>query len=42
MTDGTGTKTYQYNQLSLLIETLQFTGLSGSFTITYEYNLQVR
>jgi YD repeat-containing protein len=40
MTDGTGSKTYQYNQLSQLTsETRQFTGLSGSFTLSYEYNL---
>ena len=40
MTDGTGTKTYQYNQLSQLTsETRQFVGLTGSFTLSYEYNL---
>jgi YD repeat-containing protein len=40
MTDGTGNRTYQYNQLSQLTsETRQFTGLSGSFTLSYEYNL---
>jgi YD repeat-containing protein len=40
MTDGTGTRTYQYNQLSQLTsETRQFSGLSGSFALSYEYNL---
>jgi YD repeat-containing protein len=40
MSDDTGTTTYQYNQLSQLTsETRQFTGLSGSYTISYEYNL---
>lgn len=40
MTDDAGTKTFQYNQLSQLTsETRQFTGLSGSFTLSYEYNL---
>ncbi|HEU4769410.1 MAG TPA: DUF4214 domain-containing protein, partial [Pyrinomonadaceae bacterium] len=40
MTDGTGSRTFQYNQLSQLTsETRQFTGLSGSFTLSYEYNL---
>lgn len=40
MTDGTGNRTYQYNQLSQLTsETRQFAGLSGSFTLSYEYNL---
>ena len=40
MTDGTGSRTYQYNQLSQLTsETRQFAGLSGNFTINYEYNL---
>jgi YD repeat-containing protein len=40
MTDGTGSRTYQYNQLSQLTsETRQFTGLTGSFTLNYEYNL---
>jgi uncharacterized protein RhaS with RHS repeats len=40
MTDGTGSTTYQYNQLSQLTsETREFTALSGSYTISYEYNL---
>jgi YD repeat-containing protein len=40
MSDGTGSKTYQYNQLSQLTsETKQFAGLSGNFTLSYEYNL---
>ncbi|HEY0763242.1 MAG TPA: DUF4214 domain-containing protein [Pyrinomonadaceae bacterium] len=39
MTDGTGSTTYHYNQLSQLTsETRQFSGLSGSFTLSYEYN----
>ena len=39
MTDGTGTRTYQYNQLSQLTsETRQFNGLNGNFTLGYEYN----
>jgi YD repeat-containing protein len=40
MSDGTGSRTYQYNQLSQLTsETRQFTGLSGNYTLSYEYNL---
>ena len=40
MTDGTGSVTYQYNQLSQLTsEARQFSGLSGSYPITYDYNL---
>jgi YD repeat-containing protein len=40
MSDGTGSRTYQYNQLSQLTsETRLFSGLSGSFTLSYEYNL---
>lgn len=40
MTDGTGSRTYSYDQLSQLTsEARQFTGLSGSFMLTYEYNL---
>jgi YD repeat-containing protein len=40
MNDGTGSRTYQYNQLSQLTsETRQFTGLGGSFNLNYEYNL---
>lgn len=40
MTDGTGSTTYQYNQLSQLIsETRQFTGLSSNYMISYQYNL---
>ncbi|HSE19791.1 MAG TPA: hypothetical protein VLB46_22210, partial [Pyrinomonadaceae bacterium] len=40
MTDGTGSRTYQFNQLSQLTsETRQFAGLSGNFTLSYEYNL---
>jgi YD repeat-containing protein len=40
MTDGTGSRTYTYNQLSQLTsETRQFAGLTGNFTLSYEYNL---
>jgi YD repeat-containing protein len=40
MNDGTGSRSYQYNQLSqLMSETRQFAGLSGTFTLSYEYNL---
>ena len=40
LTDGTGSRTYQYNQLSQLTsETRQFAGLTGNFTLSYEYNL---
>ena len=40
MTDGTGSRTYQYDQLSqLTAEIRQFNGLSGSFILSYEYNL---
>src|SRR5262249_2933290 len=40
MTDGVGTRSYSYDQLSRLTsETQIFTGLSGSFTLTYGYNL---
>jgi YD repeat-containing protein len=40
LTDGSGNKSYQYDQLSRLIsETKQFTGLSGSYTLSYGYNL---
>jgi YD repeat-containing protein len=40
MIDGSGSKTYKYNQLSQLqSETRQFSGLTGSFTLTYDYNL---
>jgi YD repeat-containing protein len=39
MTDGMGSVTYQYNQLSQLTsETRSFTGV-GSYTLTYGYNL---
>ncbi len=40
MSDGTGTISYGYNQLSRLTsETRTFTGLSNSYTISYSYNL---
>jgi YD repeat-containing protein len=40
MTDGMGSVAYVYDQLSRLSsETRQFTGLSGSYTLGYEYNL---
>ena len=40
MTDGIGSTTYAYNQLSRMTsETRSFTGLAGSFTLTYAYNL---
>ena len=40
MTDGSGTTTYQYNSLSQMTsETRAFAGLSGSFTLAYEYAL---
>jgi YD repeat-containing protein len=40
MTDGTGTTTYAYNQLSQMTsETKTITELSSSYTVNYEYNL---
>lgn len=40
MTDGTGTHTYAYDQLSRLTsETKSFTGLTGNFTLSYSYQL---
>jgi len=40
MTDGSGRVDYVYDQLSRLqSETRQFNGLSGSYTLSYEYNL---
>lgn len=40
MTDGTGSRKYEYDQLSQLTsETRQFSGLNGSFAFSYEYNL---
>jgi len=40
MTDGVGTHSYAYNQLSRLTsETYNFTGLSGTYTLSYGYNL---
>lgn len=40
MSDGMGSASYNYNQLSRMIsETRNFTGLSGSFTLNYAYNL---
>jgi YD repeat-containing protein len=40
LVDGSGSKSYQYDQLSRLSsETRQFTGLSGSYTLSYGYNL---
>ena len=39
MTDGAGSVTYLYDTLSrLLSETRSFTGLSGSFPLSYEYH----
>ena len=40
MTDGTGSASYTYNSLSqITAETKSFTGLSGTFSINYTYNL---
>ena len=40
MTDGSGSVTYQYDQLSRLTsETRQFNGRSGSYKLSYSYNL---
>ena len=40
MSNGSGSVTYQYDQLSRLIsETRQFNGLSGSYPLSYSYNL---
>jgi YD repeat-containing protein len=40
MTDGVGTHSYAYNQLSRLTsESYNFTGLSGTYTLSYGYNL---
>jgi YD repeat-containing protein len=40
MTDGTGSMSYQYDPLSRLTsETRTFTGLSGSFALSYSYTL---
>lgn len=40
MTDETGTVSYQYDQLSRLVsETKLFSGLSNSFSLTYQYGL---
>ncbi|HEY3102465.1 MAG TPA: hypothetical protein VGJ69_02665, partial [Pyrinomonadaceae bacterium] len=40
MTDGSGLSSYAYDQLSRLqSETRQFNGLSGSYTLSYQYNL---
>jgi YD repeat-containing protein len=40
MTDGMGSATYNYNQLSRMTsEARTLTGLTGSFTLTYAYNL---
>ena len=42
MTDGSGTVSYQYDQLSrLLTETRGFTGV-GNYTISYQYNPRER
>lgn len=39
MTDGSGTMSYSYDQLSRITsETKSFTGLSGSYTLNYGYN----
>jgi YD repeat-containing protein len=40
MTDGSGSVAYQYDQLSRLTsESRQFSGLTGTFTLSYGYNL---
>ncbi len=40
ITDGTGTISYAYDQLSRIVsETRQFSGLSNNFTTEYEYTL---
>ncbi|HEX8709073.1 MAG TPA: S8 family serine peptidase, partial [Pyrinomonadaceae bacterium] len=40
MTDNSGSVSYSYDQLSRLTsETRQFSGLSGSYTLSYSYNL---
>ncbi|HEY2961020.1 MAG TPA: hypothetical protein VGJ37_01290, partial [Pyrinomonadaceae bacterium] len=40
MTDGVGSRSYSYDQLSRMSsETTNFTGLSGSYTLSYAYNL---
>jgi YD repeat-containing protein len=40
MTDGVGSHTYSYNQLSRMTsETTSFTGFAGSYTLSYGYNL---
>src|SRR5262249_542927 len=40
MSDGSGGTSYQYNQLSQLIaETRTFTGLAGSYTLSYDYHV---
>lgn len=40
MTDGVGTRSYSYDQISRLTsETQSFTGFSGSYALTYGYNL---
>ena len=40
MTDGSGSVTYQYDQLSRLTsETRQFTELTNTYTLSYAYNL---
>jgi YD repeat-containing protein len=40
MSDGSGSTTYQYDQLSRLTsESKQFAGLSGSYALSYSYNL---
>jgi YD repeat-containing protein len=40
MTDGTGRTDYQYNTLSQLVqETKQFSGLAGTYALSYTYNL---
>lgn len=40
MTDGAGSVTYVYNMLSQMTsETRQFTGLAGSFALSYDYTI---
>ena len=40
MIDGTGTTTYSHDQLSRIAsETKQFSGMSGNYTISYNYEL---
>lgn len=43
MTDGAGSTNYQYNSLSQMTsETRTFTGLSGNYTLSYDYTVSGR